>query len=322
MEGSDRYSTAAAVALAVPDYSGIRVVLASGEDFPDALAASAAAGYYRGPVLLTPRDRLHPAAASALEQLDPYEVVIIGGPAAVGTAVDDELRRLGHQTFRTAGRDRYETATTVAESMSDSGCHCPPWNAVLVSGEVFADAVAAGPILYGSSSSRSVLLTRRDELPDVTREHLRAGVRDVVIVGGTDVVSAAVEDEIRAMCQPRGPLGTPGETCMKVERVAGRTRQETAVAVAEYAYRELNWTPDRVVLSNGTSFADALVAGRYANINHSASLLTVETDDLGGATREFLERHQSTVARLDVVGDETAVTAATANEARSAARGW
>ena len=316
--GRDRYETAAAAARASSE-SAFRVVLASGEDFPDALSASAAASYHGGPLLLTPKARLHSATAAALQELDPYEVVLIGGTAAIASSVQAEVRELGFNTYRTAGRDRYETAVNTAYSMSDSGCHCPPADAVLASGEVYPDGVSAAPLFSSrDTAGRSLLLTGRQHLPAVTRAHLQDHVQRVLIVGGTGVVSAAVEQEIRGICRPDGSLVGGAETCISVERIAGQNRQETAVAVSEYM--ALNgWDGTRAVLSYGESFPDALVAGSYARSHAAVSLLTLTPTNLGDPARRFLERHRAAIMRLDIIGDQSVVSDAVVADARDAA---
>src|SRR5690242_3960232 len=51
--GATRYGTAAAVATKAYPTTNDRVIIASGENFPDALAASGLAGKLNAPVLLT-----------------------------------------------------------------------------------------------------------------------------------------------------------------------------------------------------------------------------------------------------------------------------
>src|SRR5580704_6007818 len=73
LAGADRFATAAAVSQATyPDGAPIAYV-ATGLDFPDALAAAAAAGGH-GPVLLTLPDSVPPATSSELARLHPHQV--------------------------------------------------------------------------------------------------------------------------------------------------------------------------------------------------------------------------------------------------------
>jgi putative cell wall-binding protein len=61
--------------------------VATGADFPDALAGAAAAGYLGAPLLLVTRDSVPSATALELARLQPGRVVILGGPGVVGDGV-------------------------------------------------------------------------------------------------------------------------------------------------------------------------------------------------------------------------------------------
>lgn len=88
--------------------------LASAENFPDALAASAVAGALGAPVLLTGRGGLAPAAAAGLDALQPDLVVLAGGTAALSAQVETDVEALGLATRRIAGTGRVETAEQLA----------------------------------------------------------------------------------------------------------------------------------------------------------------------------------------------------------------
>ncbi len=84
--GKDRYQTAAALAMYYPN--GVdTVVIATGNEFPDALAGAARAGDRHGPVLLVRPNQLGAAAEQALAHLDPKNIVIVGGPGVVSKKV-------------------------------------------------------------------------------------------------------------------------------------------------------------------------------------------------------------------------------------------
>ncbi len=91
--------------------------------------------------------------------------------------------------------------------------------AVVPSGEVFADALVAGP--FSARGSHPVPLTPPDRLhPEVIFYLSRASVDHVVLMGGTAALSAGVEDALTGL----------GVT---VTRLAGATRYDTAIRAAE-----------------------------------------------------------------------------------------
>ena len=90
VSGADRWETA--VAISQEHDADISVVyIASGRDFPDALAGSALAGHEDVPVLLTKPDQLPSATLAELDRLSPERVVILGGTNAVSQDVEDRL---------------------------------------------------------------------------------------------------------------------------------------------------------------------------------------------------------------------------------------
>lgn len=82
--GSDRYATAVQLARVVGATN--RVYVASGGDFPDALAGAAAAGLAGAPLMLTDRSCMPSVTRSALIATMPDEVFMLGGTPAIGDA--------------------------------------------------------------------------------------------------------------------------------------------------------------------------------------------------------------------------------------------
>ncbi len=131
VSGADRYATGAAVArklgrflrsrssdpgdVGVMSGLGRTAVVASGEVFADALVAGPFSARGSHPVLLTPRDRLHPEVVSYLSSASVDHVVLMGGTAALSAGVEDSLTGLGVTVTRLAGATRYDTAIKAAE---------------------------------------------------------------------------------------------------------------------------------------------------------------------------------------------------------------
>ena len=85
--GADRYTTAAAISAAT-FAPGVPVAyVATGLDFPDALAGAAAAGYLGAPILLVTPTTVPTATAVELARLQPGRIIILGGPGVVSDAI-------------------------------------------------------------------------------------------------------------------------------------------------------------------------------------------------------------------------------------------
>jgi hypothetical protein len=91
LNGSNRYHTAVLMSQRHYPKGAASVYVASGSNFPDALAASVATD---GPVLLTDTNTLPPVVRDEIVRLRPKNIVIVGGPAAVSPNVETQLRQL------------------------------------------------------------------------------------------------------------------------------------------------------------------------------------------------------------------------------------
>ncbi|HET8767683.1 MAG TPA: cell wall-binding repeat-containing protein, partial [Pedococcus sp.] len=93
LAGASRYDTAVAVSRRLWAEGAGSVALASGANFPDALALGPVTRGYL-PLLLTAPDHLPASTRAEVQRLRPSSVLIAGGTAVVGTAIEGELRAI------------------------------------------------------------------------------------------------------------------------------------------------------------------------------------------------------------------------------------
>ena len=253
--GEDRYGTAAEVASSFG--AGVdRVFLATGQDFPDALAAVPVAARLGAPVLLVERDGVPAPTAEALERLDPAGITILGGPAAVSRRVATRVAQYTDgRVDRLAGRHRYATAAAIVDEYVDPGVPV----AYVATGEGFADALAGGPA--AAVAGGPMLLVRGDAIPAATRatlQWLRPG--RIVVLGGDRAISPDVVGALQAY--------TDGD----VVRMAGEDRYGTAAIIAA---RVFDGRQPTVWMTTGQGFPDALAGGVVAAMD-GAPLVTVD----------------------------------------------
>lgn len=251
--GDDRYETAALLALENYEPGLETVFLASGRDFPDALAGAALAGAESVPVLLTRPDGLPGATSAALSELRPGQVIVLGGDTAVGQTVLDQLTGLDLAHARVSGTNRYGTAAKISALME------PADIVFIATGLDYPDALA-GSAAAGKLKA-PVLLSRHQSLPGAAvAELVRHDPQRVLVLGGETAVADDVLTQIEA-------LGYP------VERVRGTNRYGTAAAVAEL------WTEGahETWVSTGRNYADALAASALAARQDGPVLLTAPT---------------------------------------------
>jgi carboxypeptidase T len=292
--GADRFATAVEVSQRLfPSGAAPVVYLASGEAFPDALAAGPAAAGAGGAVLLTLRDSLPVVVERELERLAPARIVVVGGPAAVSDAVISRVRGLlgaGVTIERRAGPDRYATAAAVSAASFLPGS--APVVFVAFGGD-FPDALAAGAA--AAAVGAPILLTRSDAVPDPTATELRRlAPGRIVVVGGPAVVSAAVEQAL-------------GSFAPSVERLAGSDRFGTSAAVAGRYFPAATTS----IVATGLAYPDALAAVPLA-ATLAAPVLLVRPTAVPAPTRDRVRADRPTT--ILAVGGPAAVAPAVLDE--------
>ncbi|MEV7631234.1 cell wall-binding repeat-containing protein [Microbacterium sp. NPDC089318] len=183
--GANRYETSRKViASAFPAGSTSQVMIATGRDFPDAVAAVPAAAAASAPIMLVDgRAKAADAATlSAMSRLGAKKVTVLGGTGAVTAGIAASLSATAEVT-RVSGANRYDTALAIAQlAVPDSSA-----SAYIASGSAFPDALAAATLQ--SVAPGAIYLSRRECLsPAVIGDMLRTGSRRVTLLGGTGAV--------------------------------------------------------------------------------------------------------------------------------------
>lgn len=195
--GADRYEVSAELALQTFHAASETLYIASGEGFPDALSASAAAGNARGPVLLVTKDAVPDAILQELNQERFLrDIVVVGGPASISDAVILQLAEFARIT-RIVGPDRFAVS---AAASANEFCDYRS-TAFIASGTVFPDALAgsAAAIAFGGP----VLLVNRDSVPLAAAAELRRmKLTQIKVLGGPNTISDAVVAEVAQYLQP------------------------------------------------------------------------------------------------------------------------
>jgi len=317
--GTTRIETAVALSKSRFGPTTYDAWLARADAFPDALVASAPAGFFNGggPILLTPSDHLHPSVREELERLDTQRVFILGSDDVISGEVEAEIAEMGIDRFRISGRDRYQTAAGAASTMAGETFQM----AFLATGADFADSLAAGPLAY--ILGRPIFLTTPDELhPSAAQGFLDTTSRKITILGGSAAVSERVERQVEETCYNPG---TPEPDCVEVVgRIGGRDRTETATLLADELLRQTDYgvgPPTHVNLARGDAFPDGVAGAPHAGEELAPILLTAGPDTLGDATREWLESYKGTIETLDAFGTADALSDRVLEEARAAASG-
>ena len=267
--GVDRINTAVEVSKKYYN-SADTVIVANYEKFADSLSASALSKALKAPILLVQKDQLDSVVAQEIKRLGAKNVIVIGGDHSVDKA-KDSLAKYNVQTI--AGSDRYETSAKIAqEIIKRTGTK----QAVIASGETFADALTVAPL--ANKNNMPILLVQPNNIPKATQEVLKQ-IDKVIIVGGEKTISKEVENKL------------PNPT-----RIAGANRYETAKKIYEYDFKDRK----EVNIANGTNFADSLVIGSI-----DCPILLTESNEVPEATKEAIK--DSKFEKVNVFGGENSI---------------
>lgn len=282
-----------------------QIVLGRDDDFADSLSSGILQA--DSPLLLIPGDGPVPQEVlDALEDLGVSRVVIMGGPAAIGEQVEDELAGMGITVERREGPTRIETALDVAATDAADATTAIVARAFAGGADpsqAFADAIAAG----GMAADRRypVLLTDSAGLSQSTADYLAGSqITDVLIMGGTAAVSDAVQAELQAI--------VPGT----VTRVAGDSRFGTSVEVAKARGIDSAADAAQILLVEGQddeAWAGGLTAA-FAAARDDAPIVLLNGDQVPAETAAFLTGEPDTGAAFAVEVGEDVVTCAAVAE--------
>src|SRR3990167_280582 len=118
LAGSDRAATAVAISQArfAQDGSADTAVVARQDVFADGLVGGPLARFKNGPLLLSRRDGIQSSVLAELKRTLPpgKRVYLLGGIAALNSAVEKSIRDSDYLISRVSGTTRYETAAAAA----------------------------------------------------------------------------------------------------------------------------------------------------------------------------------------------------------------
>lgn len=292
--GDTRYATMAALLPKAPWKAGRTVVLASGSNYPDALAAASLAGAYDAPIVLTEPNSLSVDAADMIEQLSPKVIYVVGGEAAVSKAAVDTAAYYaadGCKVFRIAGDTRLETSLAIAKRVRQKSSASD--TLIVATGFNYADALSVSPFAFAYKSP--IFLCGSNGLSADAISYISgAGFKRAILVGGT----AAVPERVKQQ------LTSAGISSGSITRLAGATRYETSAKIMSYAVNA-GMNVSNVYLATGKNFPDALAAGPVAG-KLRAPLLLVDPGIEYAHT--VLANYRGNVNVATVVGGTSAVS--------------
>lgn len=251
LAGDDRYETA--IKISKDNFkSADTVVLASGTNSADALAASSLATSKSAPILLTKRNEIGKNVFDEIKRLNANNVIVVGGKVSISEKVVSDLKNKNITVKRLAGDNRYETSYEIAKELLKSN---KAKEAIIVNGFKNVDALSVSSL--ATKENLPILLNDENRLSkDIKNIVGDSNIKKMYIIGGRTSLPRRIEDNIKALD-------------IEYERLAGEDRYETSSKIAKYAYEN----SDKVILASGENSIDALAAGVLTKMEKAPMLL-------------------------------------------------
>lgn len=233
LAGATRYDTSKEVAQSGWSYSE-NVIIANGENYPDALGAGALSHKYNAPILLVNGNSLkeNPILVSELKRLKTKNIIILGGTGVVSKSIETSLKKSGYNIQRVSGDDRYETSVKIAEKLENID------EIIISNSGDFAGSLSVAPV--SARNNIPVILVSRDNVPDVVQEYLKNhNIKTTYVLGGEDVISEEVASKF------------PNS-----KRIIGDTRYSLNKNIINNFKSSMDF--NTVYITSGEGFADAL----------------------------------------------------------------
>ena len=282
ISGNDRYETSQAISKYGWESSSY-VLIAQGENFPDALCSVPLAKKYNAPILLTSKNKLNTKVEEEIKRLNPSNIILIGGEGALSkeleTYIVDNFKTASIK--RVAGKDRYETSVKIAEELGFTG------EIAVASSRDFADALSMASV--AAYKGMPILLTEKDKLPEKVSEYLKGKkVEKSYIIGGTGVISGKIGNELD------NPV-----------RLSGKDRYETNVEIMKEFEDEINFQKVFTAIGQGpkgNEFADALSGAALAGSLNAPIVLS--NTNLPKVTEGYLAQTLNLDSQVFALGGE------------------
>ncbi len=290
IKGETRYETSFAIAEAMRERMGVEkfenIIITSGLGYADALSGSYLAKVKGAPILMTSGKDSNIADIQSFVQSNLKSggtVYILGGTAAVNQKTEDTLKGInGVSVKRLKGKNRY---LTNIEILKEAGVTNE--DILVATGANFADSLSA------SAAGKPILLVDgKKTLSADQKAYLNSlSTNKLYILGGTGAVGENYESELAA-------YGS-------VERVKGKSRYETSVAIAEKFFA----SPDYAVIAYAENFPDGLCGGPLSTAMNAPLILTKTGNQ--SAAKSYVQRNNikngTVLGGASLIDDNTAM---------------
>ncbi len=243
LAGEDRYETSIVVARQFSDIS--EVVIATGEDFADALSISSIAAYKNIPIILVPKNKISSGTQAFIKNNNITKTYVIGN----SDIISDNVAQQFLNPERITGATKYDRNINIINRFKSD---FKGRNVFLATGNDYADALAGSA--YAARINSPIVLVCNN-LYRCTENYLISNVpgKNVYILGGEGAVSGSIFNRSgvsrgyqRASSQETSvnPLVQLGSNDAKYALVFGSTDNKVYQSAAEAEANMVNISVD------------------------------------------------------------------------------
>lgn len=185
----------------------------------------------------------------------------------------DDIDKINKNHIKIIGENRYDTAAKISkEAFKDKSDAV-----VLINGKNSSDGLSAGP--FASLIDASILLVEKDYIPNETIDEIkRLNPKNVYLIGGTDVVSEKVKDDIQNIIDINAK---------DINRIGGVDREETSLLIGKEIAKLSN--VENIYVVNGyKGEADAMSILSKA-CNEKSPILVTNGSKFNNAQKSFIK---------------------------------
>lgn len=271
--GENRYGTSASIASEGWKQSNY-AILASGEDFPDAISAAPLAKKYNAPILLSQKNSLPIETSNVLQNLKVKNVFIVGGIGVISTLVENQLDNMGINVTRLSGNNRFETDIKIAEQLENVS------EIAIVTGEDYADALSIAPI--ASEKNMPIILTGKTGLSTVVKNYISShNIQLIYIVGVGSVIDNSIVEKLST----------------KVIQINGANKYARNMLINNKFNPLMNLS--NIYIATGENYADALSGSALASMNYNPILLINSNID---SQKDFINNNIKYINKIRFLG--------------------
>lgn len=203
--GLNRYETNLLINNELNVPKGTPITIASGLGFADAISISGVAGANQMPIYLV-GNSISQNTLNKIKEIQPSAIYIAGGTGAVNTNIENSLRSISGNIVRFDGATRFETSLKIANYFNKDA------ESVLVANAYdFPDALS-GSVLATKVNAPVLLVPAKGDVSKQKDFVNSTNIKEVIAIGGEDVVSNQVVNDLAEQKPTTPPVVTPPVT--------------------------------------------------------------------------------------------------------------